>query len=104
MSGSMFSELQHWIVLAVLGDANLDAIEARIIDPAPIDSEHKSALWLYAEALLERRRRGRRLVAHRAEPRTGYPGHSPSRCTFLRWLCRPFPLQAFRGPLLRCRL
>jgi hypothetical protein len=59
MSGSMFSELQHWIVLAVFGDANLDAIEARIIDPAPIDTEHKSALWLYAEALLERRRRGR---------------------------------------------
>jgi hypothetical protein len=59
MSGSMFSELQDWIVLAVLGDANLDAIEARIIDPAPIDNEHKSALWLYAKALLERRRRVR---------------------------------------------
>jgi hypothetical protein len=59
MSGSMFSELQHWIVLAVLGDTNLDTIEARIIDPAPIDNEHRSALWLYAEALLERRRDGR---------------------------------------------
>jgi hypothetical protein len=40
----MFSELQRRIVLAVLGDAKLDAIEATIIDPAPIDEEHRSAL------------------------------------------------------------
>lgn len=52
----MLSELQREIVLAVLGDATLDAIEARIIKPAPIDEEQKAALWLYAEALLERRR------------------------------------------------
>jgi hypothetical protein len=58
-SGPMFSELQGRIVLAVLGDVKLDAIEATIIDPAPIDEEHKSALWLYAGALLARRRDGR---------------------------------------------
>jgi hypothetical protein len=55
-SAPMLSELQRRIVLAVLGDAKLDAIQATIIDPAPIDEEHKSALWLYAEALLARRR------------------------------------------------
>jgi hypothetical protein len=52
----MFSELQRRIVLAVLGDAKLDAIEATIIDPAPIDEEHRSALWLYAGALTARQR------------------------------------------------
>lgn len=52
----MLSELRRRIVLAVLSDAKLDAIEARIINPAPIDEEQKAALWLYAEALLERRR------------------------------------------------
>lgn len=52
----MLSELRRRIVLGVLSDAKLDAIEARIINPAPIDEEQKAALWLYAEALLERRR------------------------------------------------
>jgi hypothetical protein len=46
--GPMFSELQRRIVLAVLGDVRRDAITATIIDSAPIDEEHKSALWLYA--------------------------------------------------------
>jgi hypothetical protein len=55
----MFSELQRRIVLAVLGNAKLDAIQETIIDPAPIDEEHKSAPWLYAGALLARRRDGR---------------------------------------------
>ena len=55
----MFSELRRRIVLAVVGEAKLDAIAATIIDPAPIDEEHKSALWLYARALLARRRDGR---------------------------------------------
>ena len=31
-------------------------------------------------------------------------GHSRSLCTFLRLFGRPFPLQAFRCPFLRCRL
>jgi hypothetical protein len=52
----MLSELQRRIAVAVLADADLDAIEATIINPAPLDEEQKSALWLYAEALFERRR------------------------------------------------
>ena len=51
----MLSELQRRIAVAVLADADLDAIEATIISPAPLDEEQKSALWLYAEVLLERR-------------------------------------------------
>ena len=38
------------------------------------------------------------------QARTGYAGHSRSLCTFLCRFCRPFPLQAFLCPLLRCRL
>ncbi len=52
----MYSELQRRIVLAVLGGAKLDAIEAIIINPAPVEEEHKSALWLFADGLLGRRR------------------------------------------------
>jgi hypothetical protein len=66
-SAPMLSELQRRIVLAVLGDAKLDAIEAMIVDPAPIDEEHRSALWLYAEALLARRRDGRDAILSERE-------------------------------------
>jgi hypothetical protein len=65
--GPMFSELQRRIVLAVLGDVRLDAIAATIIDSAPIDEEHKSALWLYAGALLARRRDGRDAILAQRE-------------------------------------
>lgn len=51
----MLSELQRRIAVAVLADADLDAIEATIISPALLDEEQKSALWLYAEVLLEGR-------------------------------------------------
>jgi hypothetical protein len=48
------SELHRQIADAVLAGARVDAIEEAIIDPAPLDEEHKSALWLYAQALQER--------------------------------------------------
>ena len=52
------SELHRQIADAVLAGARVDAIEETIIDPAPLDEEHKSALWLYAQALQERRNDG----------------------------------------------
>ena len=52
------SELHRQIADAVLAGARIDAIEEAIIDPAPVDEEHKSALWLYAQALQERRSDG----------------------------------------------
>jgi len=50
----MLAELQQTIVSAVLAGVELDAIEDTIISRAPIDEEQKSALWLYAEVLIER--------------------------------------------------
>ena len=54
----MVSELLCQIADAVLAGAGVDAIEEAIIDPAPLDQEQKSVLWLYARALQERRRPG----------------------------------------------
>lgn len=51
----MVSGLQQQIAFAVQAGANLDEIEQAIIDPAPIDEDQKAAMWLYAEALDERR-------------------------------------------------
>jgi len=42
-------------MIAALADASLDTIEKTIVDQAPIDENHKSALWLYAHALLKHR-------------------------------------------------
>ena len=39
----------------MLAGAGVDAIDESIIDPAPLDEEQKSVLWLYAQALQERR-------------------------------------------------
>jgi hypothetical protein len=50
----MGSELQRQVVQAIRAGAGLVEIEQAIIDPAPVDEEHKAALWLYAEALRER--------------------------------------------------
>jgi hypothetical protein len=36
---------------------SLDEVEEEIIDPAPLDQEHKAALWLYAWSEMPRRRR-----------------------------------------------
>jgi hypothetical protein len=49
----MVSELQ--IAHAVMAGGDVDAIDEAIIDPAPINAEQKSVLWLYAEGLRERR-------------------------------------------------
>ena len=51
----MVSELLRQIADAVRAGARVDAIEEAIIDPAPLDEEQKSVLWLYAQALQERR-------------------------------------------------
>ena len=51
----MVSELLRQIADAVLAGAEVDAIDAAIIAPAPLDEEQKSVLWLYAQALQERR-------------------------------------------------
>lgn len=50
----MLAELRYAIAQAVLSGAGLDAIEEQIINRAPIDQEQKSALWLYAEAVIDR--------------------------------------------------
>ena len=60
--GVIAVELQRQIADAVLAGAGVDVIEEAIIDPAPLDEEHKSALWLYAQAL-QARRSDRMLVA-----------------------------------------
>ena len=54
----MVSELLRQIADAVRGGAGVDAIDEAIIDPAPLDEEQKSVLWLYAQALQERRSDG----------------------------------------------
>jgi hypothetical protein len=46
------------IAKAVRAGVTIERIEETIIDRAPLDEEHKSALWLYAQALCERRRDG----------------------------------------------
>lgn len=52
----MSSEFERQIEVAVSAAVDLSEIEATIIDPAPLDEDEKAALWLYAEALGERRR------------------------------------------------
>ena len=59
----MVSELLRQIANAVLAGAGIDAIDEAIIDPAPVDEEQKAVLWLYAQALQERR--GDRMLAER---------------------------------------
>jgi hypothetical protein len=56
----MVSELLRQIAEMVLAGAGagVDAIEEAIIDPSPLDEEQKSVLWLYAQALQERRSDG----------------------------------------------
>jgi hypothetical protein len=58
----MGSDLQLRVAEAVRDGVGLGEIEQAIIDPAPVDEEHKAALWLYAEALRERPSLGRWLA------------------------------------------
>ncbi len=58
----MASDLQLQVAQAVQGGVSLLEIEEAIIDPAPVDEEHKAALWLYAEALRDRPGLERELV------------------------------------------
>jgi hypothetical protein len=50
----MVSDLQRRVVEAVQIGAPLVEIESAIIEPAYLDEDEKAALWLYAEALLDR--------------------------------------------------
>jgi GAF domain-containing protein len=50
----MVSELQYQVARAVRSGASLGVIERTIIETAPLDEEHRAALWLYAEALRDR--------------------------------------------------
>ena len=54
----MVSELLRQIADAVRAGAEVDAIDGAIIAPASLDEEQKSVLWLYAQALQERRSDG----------------------------------------------
>jgi hypothetical protein len=56
--GMVVSELLRQIADAVRAGAGVDAIDEAIIAPAPLDEEQKSVLWLYAQALQERRSDG----------------------------------------------
>ncbi len=51
----MVMDLERQIDRAVQAGVGLDEIEAAIIEPAPLDEDQQAALWLYAEALSERR-------------------------------------------------
>ena len=65
MRGSMEAGLHRQVAQAVRSGMALDAIETTIIAPAPIDEEHKAALWLYAEVLEERRNESMRITGER---------------------------------------
>jgi hypothetical protein len=52
---SLISRLQQQIARAVRVGVELDEIEQLVIEPAPIDEDEQAALWLYAQALIERR-------------------------------------------------
>jgi hypothetical protein len=52
----MTEDLQHQTAHATLAGASFDEIQHAIIDPAPLDEEEKSAVWLYAAVLRERPR------------------------------------------------
>jgi hypothetical protein len=45
--------LREQVEEAVGEGADLHELEARVIDPAPVDAESRDALWLYAWNLLE---------------------------------------------------
>ncbi len=53
----MLAEFQEAIARALSAGAELDTVEAEIINRAPLDEEQRSALWLYGEALTEQRDR-----------------------------------------------
>ena len=48
--------LKEQVAEAVGEGADLDEVESRVIDAAPVDPEARDALWLYAWGLLERER------------------------------------------------
>jgi hypothetical protein len=65
------SIVRNRVASLVAAGRGLDEIEAKVLDPAPVNEEARSALWLYAWVLEERH--GRR----RAEPAP--PARRPTR-------------------------
>lgn len=62
-------DLRTQVAEALRVGAGLPQIETEIIDPAPVDEEHKAVLWLYAEALREPHRLEGALALSGAGPR-----------------------------------
>ena len=50
----MLTLLKEQVDEAVGEGADLDEVEHRVIEPAPLEDEARDALWLYAWGLLER--------------------------------------------------
>lgn len=48
---SIIPRLRHEVALAVLQGHDVHQINEEIIEPAPLDDEHKAALFLYAFAM-----------------------------------------------------
>jgi hypothetical protein len=55
MGGTMGSTLEQRVAQAVRAGLDRDEIEKLMIDPARLEEDEKAALWLYAQALEERR-------------------------------------------------
>jgi hypothetical protein len=55
MGGTMGSTLEQQVAQAVRAGLDRDEIEKLVIDPARLEEDEKAALWLYAQALEERR-------------------------------------------------
>jgi hypothetical protein len=51
--------------------ASLTDIEATLIDPAPLDRDHKAALWMYAWSSHRPARRRDEALRHIMEPEQG---------------------------------
>jgi hypothetical protein len=50
----MIDDIRRRIGQAMLAGAKLDEIQDVIIEPASLDAEEKSVLWLYADVLQDR--------------------------------------------------
>ena len=85
MSGIV--RLQEQIAGLLEGGAAMSEVERRVIDPASLGSEQKSALWLFAQALSGQTTAGYRLLSETSAARTNggaaragmdaRPGHGP---------------------------
>lgn len=47
-------DLMEQVKVAVIDGESLDEVDERLIAPAPIDDDHKAALWLYGWFFMDR--------------------------------------------------